>query len=80
MTEPEIKVKVMGFAHGVQSDGTWLLPWRHDEGCVWCDKLTRFIETLFGDRRRSLYLDDKEPEKSQAKAVKQVVRKLKLPT
>ncbi len=49
VTRSELLKKVIGFAHGKNSHGNWLLPYKHDEHCGWCDKLVDFIWKILDD-------------------------------
>lgn len=48
MTSARIKDKVIGFIHGKDGKGDWILPWQHmGATCGPCDELTEFIKGLF---------------------------------
>jgi hypothetical protein len=52
MTHKELSGKVAKFVHGVNSDGTWRMPWEHDKDCEWCDGLVDFIEGLMQENKQ----------------------------
>ena len=46
MTHAELRKKIIDFVHGRDSHGGWLVPWKHDLHCTWCDLLVGFIDKL----------------------------------
>ena len=63
MTREELHEKVAKFVHGVNSDGTWHMPWEHDNGCEWCDGLIDFIGKILQDYNKAEdVFYPKEPE------------------
>ena len=46
MTHEELRGKIAGFVHGVDSHGSLLLPWRHELDCATCERLINFIMGL----------------------------------
>lgn len=49
MQRGEIRDRVKSLVHGIGGDGKWLVPYFHDEHCVFCDRLTSFIERLLNE-------------------------------
>ena len=49
MTHKELLDKVAKFVHGVNSRGTVLMPWKHEEGCGMCDGILEIIKKVLED-------------------------------
>ena len=49
MTRSQLREKIAGFNHGMDSHGNLLTPWRHEKDCVMCDRLTEFIDKILED-------------------------------
>ena len=46
MTRSQLRKRIVGFVHGQDSHGGWIVPWKHDLYCTWCDRLVEFIDKL----------------------------------
>ena len=53
MKREELKGKVAKFAHGVDSHGKPLIPWRHEKGCIICNQLINFVEKILQDYNKA---------------------------
>ncbi|KKL20874.1 hypothetical protein LCGC14_2451070, partial [marine sediment metagenome] len=49
MTHEELRGKIAGFVHGVDSHGNILMTWRHEKDCVICDRMITFVEKILED-------------------------------
>lgn len=50
MTTAELKEKVIGFIHGKDGKGDWILPWQHmGATCLPCEELTAFVKGLLDE-------------------------------
>ena len=71
MTHLQLRKKIIGFVHGQDSHGDYLVPYQHDNCCPWCNRLTDFIERILQEAQLGEFgiscMDSPKLEEAQKK-------------